>query len=657
MSPFNLASKAFCLFLFVCTTLRVSAQSDVLFTIDGKPTTVEEFKYVYEKNNGKAADIYNKESVSNYLDLYIGFKLKVMEAERLGLDTTEKFRQEYSGYRAQISQPYLNDREVNNRLIDEAYQRMGSEIRASHILIGVNPDASPADTIAAWKKINSIYDSAMRGGDFAALAMHNSTDPSVKANSGDLGYFTAFQMIYPFEEAAYNLKKAGDISKPFRTRFGYHIVKLTDRRPYRGEVKVRHIMIVATERNTPEEKAAAKTKADSIYARLMGGADFATMAKQYSQHLSSAEQGGEMAPFNSFANYPEQLKEAAFNLMNDGDISVPFQTTYGWHILQRQSLKPLADKQAMTDQIRNRISRDSRSEKSREEAVKKFKQKYNFAEKKKGLVKFTRTAVDTSLLNGNWKGDTWSNSKAWLFKLGQSTYTWADFSKWLEKRQSAGQYKNLTMAVNDYYQHWVDEVVLLYADKKLETDNADFARLSKEYREGLLLFEVLENQIWSKVTADSAGLERYYQNHLDSYMIGERKVATILTTSSPAVYNDIKKMAIAGSSAFDIYTKLNAKNPLAVAYKEGEMLVEGNPVLSKIAPGNGMKDLGFDGSSYTVVLVTNTIPRGPRPLQDIRGSVISDYQSSMEKEWLKGLRGSHKVEINQSALDALIKKI
>ncbi|RYD70133.1 MAG: peptidylprolyl isomerase, partial [Sphingobacteriales bacterium] len=303
------------LLLFLITANLASAQKkdSIVFSVNGEPVSLREFKYIYEKNNAADPNLYKTQNLRDYLDLYINFKLKVKEAHDLGLDTTDKFVKEFNGYRNQLAQPYLTDRNVSQGLIDEGYTRLKEELRATHILIPVNMEASPKDTMDAYNKALEVYNKAIKGDDFEALAREYSKDPSVANNGGDLGYFTAFQMIYPFESAAYNMKKVGDISKPVRTRFGYHVIKLTDRRPYRGEIQVRHILINSNEYDSKEKKQIAKNKIDSLYSLLQKGADFAALARQHSDHAQSKASGGDLPNFNSFSQYPDEFKNAAFS--------------------------------------------------------------------------------------------------------------------------------------------------------------------------------------------------------------------------------------------------------------------------------------------------------------------------------------------------------
>lgn len=242
-------------------TLAVYAQekeNPVVLEIGNKKVTLEEFEAIYKKNADENKTS-TPEELKDYLDLYIKFKLKVVEAEALGMDTLPAFVQELEGYRKQLAQPYLSDREVTEGLIKEAYERMKSDVNASHILVKVSQEAEPKDTLAAYNKILKIRKRIITGEDFEKVAAETSEDPSAVKNKGNLGYFTVFQMVYPFESAAYNTE-VGKISMPVRTSFGYHILKVNDKRPARGTMKAAHIMIRVNKNDGEEEIQNKKTK-------------------------------------------------------------------------------------------------------------------------------------------------------------------------------------------------------------------------------------------------------------------------------------------------------------------------------------------------------------------------------------------------------------
>jgi len=632
-----------------------------LFTVGGDPVTVGEFKYIYEKNNSgdekSKAELYTAKSIDDYLALYKNFKLKVKEAEAEGMDTSAKFISEYKNYRNQLAQPYLNDKEVTQDLIDEAYDRMKWELKASHILITVAPDASPKDTLAAWNKIDSIYKAIQKGADFADMAVKYSGDPSAKGakgNKGDLGYFTVFQMIYPFESAAYKIKNVGDVSKPFRTRFGYHIIKLTDKRPYRGEMLARHILIVTSEKYTDKEQNDAKKLADSVYRMLKRGGNFEELAKKYSGHSQTAENGGLLPRFTDFtSNLPMEFKDTAFGLKHDGDYSHPFRTLYGYHIVQRVELKPLQPEKDMEEYIKQKISKDGRSEKSREAAIAHFKKEDHYKENEKALKDFI-AMVDTSLLNGHWKAVNKAGDDE-LFSIEKEKYSQKDFANWLVKNEKK-QYNNVDYAVKQYYDKYSGLMVTDYEDNNLENKYPEFRNVAKEYKEGILLFDVTDKYVWTKAMQDTLGLEKFFELNQDKYKWKTRAEAQILTINQKPYVDSVKQQLKAGKDLNTISATYLKRNIKSMALKEGAFEKGENRFVDTTGWAIGMHDLGDINGSYYMVSIKGTKPPQDKKLSEVKGVVISDYQDYLEKQWLAGLSKKYEIKVDDYEVKKLIKK-
>ena len=170
-----------------------SNQTSVIFTVAGEPVTVGEFEYVYTKNNINNQADYSEKSLTDYLSLYENFRLKVKEAEAMHLDTIPSLKNELEGYRKQLAKSYLTDKEITDKLIQEAYDRSKQEVNVSHILIGCDENANPADTLAAYKKALEFRARLEKGEDFAKLAKESAEkhkgDPSAKDNGGLIGWF------------------------------------------------------------------------------------------------------------------------------------------------------------------------------------------------------------------------------------------------------------------------------------------------------------------------------------------------------------------------------------------------------------------------------------------------------------------------------------
>ena len=354
---------------FILPAKAQKKNDPVILTVEKENVTLSEFEAVYNKNNNVSANVEQK-TPAEYMELFINYKLKVKEAEALGLDTVESYKQELQGYLKQLSDPYLVDKQYTEDMVREAYDRLQYDVKASHVLIRVEEDASPEDTLKAYKKITEIYNKAKAGADFGDLAIKNSEDPSAKQNRGELGYFTAFRMVYPFESAAYNTP-VGSVSKPVRTSFGYHILKVEDKRPEIGEIRAAHIMVASKAGDGKDLQINAEKKINEIYERVLAGEDFGQLARMYSDDNGSKGRGGELPWFGS-GRMVAEFENAAFALDSNGAISKPVRSQYGWHIIKRLDKKNIGSYEDEYKRLKSRVEKDRRGEGSKESLVKKI---------------------------------------------------------------------------------------------------------------------------------------------------------------------------------------------------------------------------------------------------------------------------------------------
>lgn len=635
-----------------------------LFNYGNKMVTTKEFYKGFSKNKDKGY-VSKASEVDEYLELYKKFKLKVQDAYDQGLDTTEDFKTELATYRKQIAKPYLTDKVVNEQLVNEAYERMKYEVKASHILIVVRPFASPQDTLIALNKIISIRNKIDSGLSFENAAVEFSEDPSAPNNQGSLGYFTAFQMIYEFENYAFNTP-VGKISRVFRTEFGYHIVKVFDKRLSKGEISVRQIKIEMNPNPSQEEVLEAEAKINEVYKKLQNGEKFVSLVQQYSEDASSVLKNGELPLFSmTSVRYPENFKNTAFSLLIDGDYSSPIQTANGFHILQRISLKPIDSLSKIKGSILNKISRDSRQYRNTLAVYEKAKKMYKFKENKKYnaiLLKY----IDDALLIGELKEDSVKmkspESSVSLFALNKAkkTYTVKDFTKWLVEVQKPSNSKSKSSVIEQYYQAFRLQNIMEFYENDLENTNDTFAALYKEYKEGILLFTLTDKKVWSKSAEDTVGLKNFYNEHSSQYNFKDRYEATIYRCANRTIAESLKKDLENGLTMDSILKKNNRSNPLNVSNPMTGKYEQGNNQYANMIFTSGLTNQKYliieDPKSvggFVVIVVHNFIPAGKKTLNEARGSVMSDYQASLEKEWIQQLLLKYPIVVNQTAYDSI----
>lgn len=631
-------------------------ESPTLFTIAGSPVKLSEFQYVYTKNNASSPDGFTQKSLDDYLNLYVNFRLKVREAEEMKMDTIKSINKELDTYRQQLAKSYLFDREVNDQLILEAYNRLQKEIRASHILISIEESGLPADTLESFKKALEVRKRLLKGEEFDKLAKQFSADPSAKNNGGDIGYFTVFQTVYPFENAAYSLK-VGEVSMPVRTKFGYHIVKVTDSRMATGKMKAAHILLKLPLNATAEQEKAVKEKADQVYAEAIAASStFETLADKYSEDKQTYKKGGVLPEF-SIGKMVADFENAAFALQKDGDISKPVKTEFGYHIIKRLSREALPEFEKAKNDLKKKVERDSRSSIAKSKMVNQIKTEYGFAEDANAKEKLF-ILIGDKILEPKFEIKERIGLNIPLFQVAGINYTQQDYVNFVQDKQKKKRTESARKVYDDYYNLFVEEKCLAYEETQLERKYPDFKSLMKEYHDGILLFELTDKKVWSKAVTDTVGLKEFYETVKSKYLWNERADITTYTVK-PAVLKAVKKLVVKGKLTPDeIATKYNAKDKKAVRFEKGKFEKGQNEKLDKLqwVANTISADMVNADSTVSFIKINAIDAPTPKALNDAKGFIISDYQEYLEKNWIADLKKKYPVKIIPGVVNTLVGK-
>lgn len=649
---------------FIFKTQAQPGNDPILMSVAGDNITKSEFLSIYLKNNKN--DVIDKKSLDEYVDLFINFKLKVKEAETLKLDTAKSFINELAGYRKQLAVPYLTDKDVNDFLLQEAYDRLQKDIRASHILVKMDKNATPKDTLAAFKKIMDIRSRLLKGENFAKVAMEVSDDPSAKGspavknkpavpgNGGDLGYFTAFDMVYPFETAAYNLKP-GEISMPVRTDFGYHLIKVTDVKNAMNKVQVAHILLMYTPTTTGQDSIIMKNKIQEAYNKIKEGIPFDTVVQQYSDDKGSAKKGGLLPWFGVNRMVPEFIM-AVSGLKNKGDVSEPFSSQYGWHIIKLIDRKELDNFDKMKPDLKQKIAKDSRSNKSKESFIQKIKKEYNFKENPAALTDIYNVITD-SVFTGKWDIRPAENLRAELFNIQGKSYSQFDLCNYISKHQSKSLPEPLQNYVNRMYKAFTEETCMNFEDSQLENKYPPFKSLMKEYRDGILLFDLTDQKVWTKAIKDTSGLNKFHQQNAGNYMWSDRLEAVIYTCidqkTAETALKMVRKAAKKGWTDNDIKAEFNKTSDKNILIERNKFSKGDSKTIDAIEWKPGLTKVLNQEGKYVFVNVINKLGPEPKSLSDAKGLITADYQNYLEKEWIKELRAKYPFTVNKEVLNTI----
>ena len=658
--------KLLVLLLALMTPALLFAQgwkSKTLITLGDRNISAGEFMGVYEKNNVKS-DIVDRKSVDDYLDMYINFKLKVIEAENLKMDTLPKFVKEYQSYREQLSKPYFTSEAATENLIKEAYERMRWDINAAHILIKCDVNAVPADTLKAYNRAMELRKRVMNGEDFGDVAFEASEDPSArdtvfngrfyKGNRGELGYFTVFDMVYPFETGAYNTKE-GEVSMPVRSDFGYHIIKVNTKTPACGTIRAAHIFLAVNADEPEKADSVVQAKIENIYKEInMDGSNWDVIVKKYSDDKGSAQNGGSLSPFKVNQIVPEFI--TAVKKLELGEFSKPVKTNYGYHIIKLNSMSGIKDLESERDNITKRVEKDMRAKVSEDVVLKRIMKENKFKEYVKVKDAFIST-IDSTLKEGNYVMAEGVNTSKVLFKFGKQKYTIADFVEFIKDSQVKQPFMSSASYAYKLYDEYLKRSAFAYEDAHLEEKYPEFGMLVQEYHDGILLFDLMDKEVWKKAEKDSVGLENYYNAHKDEYMWRERVKTVYATVNHPEDVARVEELVKTDLSVDSIRSILKAEEIRGVSVKLRYFQHGDNVDIDETnwAPGVLRVIPSTVDKTTKIVKILEIREPEPKTLNEAKGLVISSYQTQLEEEWLNELKTKYPVTVNQKVLEKVRK--
>jgi peptidyl-prolyl cis-trans isomerase SurA len=644
---------AFLLLSLYCAGQAQIVSDMVLMKVNGQDVSAGEFIRMYKKSYEPG----NLKDLDNYLDQFVVFKLKVAEAVHSGYDTTKAFRTELSGYRNQLAQNYLTDPDTREKLLKQAYQRSLIEINGWHILVALPTEATPADTMKALKKAKDIRERIVQGESFEQVARSSSDDPSVKINGGNLGYFTAFQMIMPFEDAAYKLRK-GDMSEPVRTPYGYHIIMVADRRPASGKIKVAHIMISVPPGASDKVATAAKDTIWSVYRKLVSGAAFTELVTKYSDHKESASRGGEINWFGA-GEIVSDFAEAAFKLKKNGDFTLPVKTVYGWHIIKRIDRKPPGTYEEMRPWLEGKINESYLNSISKKSFVEKLKKEYKYTLNNTPVTWFIEH-TDTMIIRGLSKYDRSSLPQGPVYTFASQQLSVKELINYIEKRGSIINTTDASFFIKNTIETRLSDQITSFENSILEKKYPEFRYLMNEFHDGILLFDISGRKVWNKTQDDSAGLRKYYDDNKSKYLTKgsiEGKIYLLrMKNGMKSLVSSYNKYNSKPDQDKRLVDKYVTRGDTLLTIKNGTWFKGDNIIIDSVKWEEGVHLTG-SGELPALVVITKVHHPEPLPFSDVQNEMVTGYQEFLEKSWIKQLKDSYPVKIDKVVFEEIRKKL
>lgn len=642
------------LFLFI-GYFNGNAQNkkNVLLTINSNPVYSSDFTKVFNKNLDLVVEESQK-NVAGYLDLFIDYKLKISEAYAQELDKNQQYIKEFKKYEDQLAKKYIYDKRVVSKLVEEAYDRSLEEINAEHILVLSNLNDSPNDTLKAYNKIKEAHVKALKGENFTSLVIEYSEEPGAKKSKGKLGYFTAFQMVYPFENTAYNTK-VGEISQITRTSFGYHIIKINDRRKKKPKINVSHIMIFSNKDKKAEDP---EERINELYAMIMQGEPFEKIAKQFSEDKNTGVKGGQLKTFGPGDLKAPKFENAAYSIKNEGEIIAPVQSAFGWHIIRLNEKFSIPSFEEQKDDIEKKVKGGARALVVTQAINNKIIKKYGFKEGE-SYISYFNNFVNDSILSRKW---TYSSipltENQILFTIGDHDVTYNDYAEYLRDNQKTiKKYINKESLLIDMYVKFKNETLKNYFKERLEVENTEYATIINDYRNGLLVYDVMNKNIWQIAKTDSTGLKDYYEKTKNNYKWKKRLDVDIYSSSDEITTKQVQTLLMRGEESATIKKQINSDGKINVITVSDVFEIDQSELPEDLIPEKGVSDIKLNDGFYVVVNIKEVIEPTLKEFDEVRGTVISDFQTEIEKKWMQSLRDKYEVKINNKSLKKLKRKL
>ncbi len=642
------------LFLFI-GYFNGNAQNkkNILLTINSNPVYSSDFTKVFNKNLDLVVEESQK-NVAGYLDLFIDYKLKITEAYAQGLDKNQQYIKEFKKYEDQLAKKYIYDKRIVSKLVEEAYDRSLEEINAEHILVLSNLNDSPNDTLKAYNKIKEAHIKALKGENFTSLVIEYSEEPGAKKSKGKLGYFTAFQMVYPFENTAYNTN-VGEISEITRTSFGYHIIKINDRRKKKPKINVSHIMIFS---NNDKKAEDPEERINELYAMIMQGEPFENIAKQFSEDKNTGVKGGQLKTFGPGDLKAPKFENAAYSIKNEGEIIAPIQSAFGWHIIRLNEKFSIPSFEEQKDDIEKKVKGGARALIVTQAINNKIIKKYGFKEGE-SYISYFNNYVNDSILSRKW---TYSSipltENQILFTIGDHDVTYTDYAEYLRDNQKTiKKYANKESLLIDMYVRFKNETLKNYFKERLEVENKEYATIINDYRNGLLVYDVMNKNIWQIAKIDSTGLKNYYEKTKNNYNWKKRLDVDIYSSSDEITTKQVQTLLMRGEESATIKKQINSDGKINIITVSDVFEIDQSELPEGLIPVKGVSDIKLNDGFYVVVNIKEVIEPTLKEFDEVRGTVISDFQTEIEKKWMQSLRDKYEVKINNKSLKKLKKKL
>jgi peptidyl-prolyl cis-trans isomerase SurA len=618
--------------------------------IGQEKVSVDEFLRIYQKNN-QSTTSYSEKDVQEYVELFTLFKMKLQEAKRMRLDTLPMLKEDYQKYTDQLVQNHFVDKNYIENIWKAQYEHMKYDVKVAHIMVKCAPNTNPSDTLIAYNKLNYLRQQATKD-NFAKLATENSEDQSSAIKGGLLGYITAFMTFPEFEQPCFQTP-IGAISSIFRTQYGYHIIHVLDKRVARGKIKVAHIYLKKSEKPEVAEKQIQEAYKQIISKKIT----FENAVKKYTEDASTKENYGILNEFG-VSEMVNDFEEQCFALKNPGELSRPFMTEYGWHLVKLIEKIPVKGYEDSKDYIKQRMANDPRINNLKGIAYSRILAKYKFTETPSNLSPLMANMPDTFFMIKNWVLKPMKAIESnTLFSFAGKSFNLKDFSNYVNTNYNTASSKSKKDAIDAMYAAYKEKVIWQLAKEQLSAEDKTYSLLESEYMNGLLIFEIMDREVWKKALADTLGSMKMYEEVKSNYWFKDRFMLEGIKTKKTEGL-DTYIQSLTSLSAKVVFEKIKqSKDSNEFVYYERTIERGDYPEIDKAMDAKAISvQFKDEDKSSILAKVVKLLPPSIKPYSEIRGRIQNLYQNKLEKEWGASLRSKYPVKINNIELSKIIKK-
>ncbi len=641
--------------IFISFKIFITAQNNpTLFSVDNRKVSLKDFKSDF-KHRYSINKLSEKQLVKDFLNQRIDFIVKVQEAKSLRLHKSKKFRKKFADFREFVIETNITDKSLLEKLSKEAYKRMQTEIEIKQILLRVSEFATPEDTLLAYQKAMAIRDMIVSGQDFAKLAKQVSDAPFVTTQEDAKIYVSALSLPYNIENYIYN-KKYPQCSFPIRSNKGYHLIKVLSRRKNPGYFKVSHILVRHANDSNQLEAKRAKQKIDDIYNKFLSGENFNSLAEQYSDDIVSFEKSSPLT-WLSTKMMPEEFAQRCIKLKT-GEVSKPFKTRFGWHIVKKIAQQNLPEYKIIKEQLEQKIMANDRSKIIKQQVINNLKDKYKYQDylALKPIIKM----VNDTIFDAKWIPSSYILFTDKLCKINNKTYYQTDFIKYLQDNQE----KMFPIPIEKYvylqYNNFVNSILIDNEAIYIEQHNKDIKKTLQNYEDMMLVSALNAKQNKKQSQINDADLRNFYNNNKAKYNQSYQIDMSIFsyTDNIKKVEKLFRKLKSKYASDKEVVARIKASKDMSfkmdkrITAKEGENIYVDNVV--KLFKEGKLK---FDDklivfpNEQKIVWLNSRIQKTNNKLEEVKQEVIEDYKKYRYNKWIESMKKKHRIIVNDNLLD------